>query len=64
MRNLKLAFALSTALLVPAVGMADAIVVPNANANSPGNSDGTEPGSPVPVIVQILIDPDQFPTGL
>lgn len=63
MRNLNLAFALSTVLLVPAVGIADAITVPNANANSPGNSNGTEPGSPTPVIVQILVDPDQFPTG-
>src|SRR5579863_4366025 len=63
MRNLKLAFALSTVLLAPAVGVADTIVVPNGNTNSPGNSNGTEPGSPVPIVVQILMDPNQFPTG-
>jgi len=63
MRNLNLAFVFFTVFLIPTVGMADVIVAPNANANSPGNSNGTEPGSPVPVIVQILTDPNQFTTG-
>jgi hypothetical protein len=63
MRNLNWAFALSAVLLVPALGMAGTIVVPNGNANSPGNSDGNEPASPVPFIAQILIDPNQFPAG-
>lgn len=63
MHNLKLMFALSAVLLLPAVGVASTIVLPNANTNSPGNTNGGEPGSPVAVIVQILADPDQFSTG-
>jgi len=63
MHNLKLAFVLSTALLLPVVGVAGTIVLPNANTSSPGNSNGTEPGSPVPVIAQILTDPNQFSIG-
>lgn len=60
MVNLNLAFVSCMALLVSVVGMADVIVVPNANTNTPGNSNGTAPSSPTDIIAQELFGPGQF----
>ncbi len=49
---------------VCAAAFGGTIVVPNANTNSPGNDEGTAPGSPTAIIAQTLFGAGQFPGAI